>query len=541
MRPESKKGTFSDLELPVAKKYLTPARRRGLLGLGGIAAALILAVAAWDFFGRRGELFAAGPLSSNHATFADDCASCHQPFGEVASDRCSVCHEKYGDELGVYTFVAHYIYRSNDFQRSTTSDHETACAGCHLEHLGREAEITRVSDARCLPCHDFGSFNRDHPQFEFAAADLPDDAGLAFTHVHHVREVMQRQELIDVERACLHCHNAQSDGKSFQPIDFDRHCDACHLTATEKTPRLPLREPGETAAGVLALAAFQESGGAAARWAFYTDPNEYRQLGRGVSKSPLHHEDRWIMENLRALRRMLYPDAGLADLLLASAEVPAGETRVLYREALATLREAAAGLRGRPEPEIQQELDRIEQLLRDLERALEDPYTPLDETDFFLALERPDPGLGGELVAEIETLVADLTESCRRCHTVDKATFARVQKDQRVLRRAEFDHRAHILQVRCLECHGEIPILERLDVEEKTDAADDRAEIQNLPRIETCRTCHEPRQASNRCVTCHYFHPNKDRRSELLLYLDTDEGRNRVREEQTSKTFLQGG
>jgi len=42
-------------------------------------------------------------------------------------------------------------------------------------------------------------------------------------------------------------------------------------------------------------------------------------------------------------------------------------------------------------------------------------------------------------------------------------------------------------------------------------------------------------------VTCHFFHPNKDRRSELLLYLDTDEGRDRAREEQTSQTFLEGG
>ncbi len=537
MSNQSKKGSFSDLELPVAKKYLTPARRRGLLWIGAGAAALLLAVAAWDFLGRQGELFTAGPLSSNHATFGSDCAACHQPFGEVASDRCSVCHEKYGDALGVYTFAAHYVYRSNDFQRVTTAENETACSACHLEHLGREAEITLVSDAHCLSCHDFGSFNREHPPFELAA----DDAGLVFTHIHHVREVMQQQGLVDVERACLHCHNAQPDGKNFEPIDFDRHCDACHLTTTEKTPRLPLREPGETAAGVLSLASFQADGGPAAQWAFYTDPNEYRQLGRGVTKSPLHHEDRWVMENLRALRRMLYPDAGLADLLRSSADVPAGETRVLYEEALATLREAATGLRGRPEPEIQEELDRIEQLLGDLERALQDPYTPLDETDFFLALERPDPGLGEELVAEIETLVNDLTGPCQRCHAVDRATFARVQKDQRALRRAEFDHRAHILQVRCLECHAEIPILEHLDDEESTDVAEDRAEIQNLPAIESCQACHEPRQASNRCVTCHYFHPNKTRRSELLLYLDTDEGRNRAREEQTSQTFLQGG
>lgn len=540
--PTDRKGTFSDLRLPVAEKYLYPGHRRRLLLLGAAAAAALLAVAAASFFLRGGAFFEAGPLSSGHAVSESDCAACHEPFGEVASDRCSTCHEKYGDDLGVYTFAAHYLYRSNDFNRLVPSEHETACSACHLEHLGREAAITRVADRRCLPCHDFGSFNRRHPQFaplrqDSAAEGIPDDEALKFPHIHHLRELMRTRGVADVERACLYCHTARPDGKGFEPIDFDRHCDACHLTATEKTPRLPIRRPGEAVPGVLTLEAFQDSGGPAARWAFYTDPNEYRRLGNGVVKSPLHHRDRWVLENLRALRRLLYPDAGLADLLEASAEVGAGDTRELYREAVATLEERAAGLRGRPEPEVQGELERIAALLTGLERTLEDPYTPLDETAFLLALgERPRESLAAEEVEEIEGLVNDLTEACRRCHRIDRATIARVREDQDLLRRAEFDHRAHILQVRCLECHAEIPILEHLDGTRETDPAIDRAATQNLPRIESCRRCHNPEQASNRCVTCHFFHPNKSRRSDLLLYLDAGEGG-----DDASQAVLQGG
>lgn len=534
------KGTFGDPRLQVARKYLYPGRRRALLLLGGVAAVAILAVALWSFLVRDGKLLAAGPLSSNHATLDRDCAACHQSFAEVTSESCSPCHEKYGDEIGVFSFASHYLYRSNDFSRVAPSEHETACAACHLEHLGREAEITQVPVGRCLVCHDYGAFDDGHPQFDFAAENIPDDDALTFPHTQHVREVMSRQALVDVERACLYCHNPQSDGRNFEPIEFDRHCDACHLTASDGTTRLPIRRPGGETPGVLTLADLQGSGGPNARWAFYTDPNEYRQAGNRVMKSPLHHLDRWVLENLRELRRVLYPDAGLADLLRASAEVPASETRGHYREALATLEEHATGLRGRPEPEIQAELKVIDALLRELAQALDDPYTPLDETEFLLALERPSDALSAEQVAEIELLVDDLTAACRRCHVIDRATIARVQDDQRILRRAEFDHCAHILQVRCLECHAGIPIMENLPGTDKVDQAIDNAAIQNLPRLETCQECHNPRKSSSRCVTCHLFHPDQSRRSHLLLYLDPDEP-TRDGKDDASQAVLQGG
>ena len=102
-------------------------------------------------------------------------------------------------------------------------------------------------------------------------------------------------------------------------------------------------------------------------------------------------------------------------------------------------------------------------------------------------------------------------------------TIARVQEDQRTLRRAEFNHRAHIIEVRCLECHTRIPITENLDASislYEIDPASDHAGILNLPGIEVCRECHNPRLASDRCTTCHLFHPDQSRRSELVLYVD---------------------
>ena len=110
-------------------------------------------------------------------------------------------------------------------------------------------------------------------------------------------------------------------------------------------------------------------------------------------------------------------------------------------------------LRSRPEREVQEELARIQEMLDSVERALRDPYTPLDDTKFVLGLSRSDASPSGAELEEIEILVQELTMPCQRCHLVEDATIARVHSDQRAMRRAEFNHRAHILQRRCLDCH----------------------------------------------------------------------------------------
>lgn len=514
------KGTFGDVRLPVAKKYLLPISRRPLVAAGVLLVAAAALFVALDFFLRDARFLSNGPLSSNHATLDDDCAACHEVPGEVTSENCSICHEKLGDQLGVYTWPAHYIYRSSDFQRHGSGEHETSCAACHFEHRGRGAAITQVDDARCRSCHPFRSFNQGHPQFDFAAEDLPDDSALTFPHVLHVREVKKESGLEDVERTCLYCHNAESDGKGFEPISFERHCDRCHLNAGLRTDPLPVAAEGRV--GVESLETIRRRHEPGTRWAQFMGSGEFRERGGEVTKSPLYHEDPWILENLRLLRRRLVDDPGLADLLKASADVPPQDLPAVYEEAISTLEGYSLELRARSEPAIRQELETIDGLLAELRRALRDPLTPLDETRFFLALERRDD-LSADEEETIENLVFDLTARCQRCHLVEEATVVRPQKDQITLRRAEFDHRAHILQVRCLECHDRIPIGDYLDLtsELEIDPNLDHAGIQNLPAIETCQECHTPKLASNRCVTCHYFHPNKSRRSEMLLYLDS--------------------
>ena len=517
---KSRKGTFDRLGLPVSASYLRPLSRNPMLWLGLGVGVVVAAVAGFAAMRGDARLISGGPLSSAHATLEQDCASCHSGFSAVSDEACSTCHEKLGDEIGRYSFAAHYLYRSNDFERLVPSEHEVSCASCHTEHGGREATLSRVPNQRCATCHDRTEFSGDHPEFAFASEPAGDDDALSFAHGRHVREMMERKGLADLERACLECHRPEPSGRGFRAIDFDLQCDACHLDASITTPRLAVVDATGEGVGVDTLEAIQSSGNPGTDWSFYMDPNEFRAVGGGrlVTKGPLHHEDPWVLHNLRKLRRQVFPDAGLADLLTTTAEVPAERQAEVYAEAVSTLEDYARGLRGSASPEVQDDLVRVEKALEGVRSALLDPSTPFDPTEFLLALEQP-ADLPPETREEIDLLAADLTGPCAGCHRIDNLTIARIKRDQSTLHRAEFDHRAHIIQRRCLDCHDQLPILEAVSGE-AIDPSADRSAIFNLPLIASCQECHRPGLSADSCSTCHFFHPDAGRRADLLLTQD---------------------
>ncbi len=507
---------FTPSRLPVATRH-PPRTGRGRLFLYGAGAMvlLILPFLADTLFGNAAAV-SNGPLSDSHALFARDCANCHAPGGGTPDVRCSNCHEKAGDPLGTYSYRRHYVYRSADFDRSAPSTRETPCAACHDEHRGRTASLERVTDATCRACHKAGSFSSGHPQFDFIADSVPDPANLLFTHVRHVREIMKRDSLTDLEATCVRCHEPEPEGRFFQPISFARHCDDCHLSASDATPLLPLAGRG-TAAGVLSLQDIRNASSPGADAANYWDSNEFREAGGFILKRPVYHEDPWILYNLNRLRQQLYPGAALAQLLRASADVPPGQGRVLPQEAVATLRSWIQALRGEPSRDVQNELRSLESLLDVIERRMEDPLAPVDLSRFAAGVaDRPaaDP-IGSLADSAVLPLADSLTTKCRECHIVERATILRVQTDQRTLNRAEFSHRAHIIHARCLDCHTAIPIRDWVDRDKDVPASLDRASIQNLPGIEVCRRCHGSGRAPADCTQCHRFHPDHAQWSNL--------------------------
>ncbi len=515
------KGFFSDIGLPVAGKYIYPRSQFMIYAVGGIGLLLVLGVFGTMALFSPGRVLSNGPLSSNHANFSGECSTCHTPFNSVADESCNDCHEKYGDDLGIHSYETHYLYRSGDFSRLEATSNEQACYSCHPEHNGKDAAITQVSDKQCQLCHEISSFNTDHPEFHLVAERATDRANLNFPHILHVNEIRDREKVADIEKTCLYCHNADADGEQFQPINFEQHCDNCHLTTRDATPFLPIQNaPLDETPGVMTLETIQQQQRPGTRWAYYTNPGEFSTRGNSVQKRPLYHEDPWVMENLRRLRTTLYPTSGLPDLIATSADLGIQNTHILYEEAIETLRRYSEELRNQPDRAVQNELQQAEDLLNEVERRLLDPFAPLDETKFIVSSAELNPDFSNETVARYENLIDNLTETCQSCHLIEKATIQRAQADQQSFIRAEFNHRAHIIQTRCLDCHNTIPIRELAILDSIPPPEVDRAEIYNLPSITNCQTCHSEAETANSCITCHDFHPDKSQRSNLLLTLD---------------------
>ena len=511
-----RKGFFSDVWLPVAQKYLYPNSRRAMLWVGGIGALLLFALFAFDAVEREGVLVSNGPLSYNHALIADNCSSCHTPAQGAINAKCETCHEKYGSDLGTYSFASHYLYHSADFDRAGPASQELACADCHNEHQGLDASIITSTNATCATCHDYDAF-AEHPEFEFVQAGAPDEANLFFSHTQHVNEVMTESGFHDVEQSCLTCHVPEQDGAGFEALQFDVACASCHLGDRTTSPPIPLAaslgEPGALLPDVLATLARP-----GAQQATYINPADFRTSGGRVRKSRVAHADPWIMQNLRLLREQLYPGAELAGLLRASADVPPNEGARVQAEAIQTLRVYADELRANPEPLVRRELERLDSLLRVADNRAQTPYTPVDETRFFISAATLDTSLTSEQVTAYEDAVDALTATCQKCHAVEQAQILRVQNDQDALERATFDHSAHVIGARCMDCHDQIPIQEHFALGTTAPEEADHAGIQNLPTIATCQSCHAEGKTVSTCSTCHEFHPDRGQRGNLLPF-----------------------
>ena len=463
-----------------------------------------------------GDLWETGRLSSAHAMLDDTCEACHDTSETVSAEKCSSCHERFTGTAGGYGFNAHYVHVSGDRTRAFEREHEAGCAACHVEHQGRGTNLrATLSDRQCASCHAVGDLHA-HPEFDFAAQAIPDDAGLAFTHIRHVDFVLDDRGVDDPEQACLACHAPGPEGRGFRPVAFDAACGGCHLTGDVESAELPvqprgvplLRSAGEGAAltlGVERVETVRTRLAPGEQWARRTSAARFDVDDGLVVKTGVEHADPWILHNLRRLRRALYPSGGLADLLTASADIAPADGRMLYDEAMTTLRGHADELRGRDDARVRATLLEFDLMMEALERRIGDRDTVHDDTPFALGM--PDARLTDAQIDGANAFAARVAEPCLQCHTVERATIRRVQRTQSVLRRARFDHRPHVLLVGCLDCHTRIPVADHVGGNGPVAAELDNAAIQNVPAIGKCRQCHTPDLSFDRCVTCHDFHP----------------------------------
>ncbi len=133
----------------------------------GLVAVLLLAAAGGELTARVEGIYAhafysSGTLTKAHAMFGSDCGACHRAavgdreatafFLPVLDDACIACHESVS--------ATHHPHQSR-FQGGTRTLGGLAepvlmagnCAACHIEHRGRDHDLTRLDDGVCVSCH----------------------------------------------------------------------------------------------------------------------------------------------------------------------------------------------------------------------------------------------------------------------------------------------------------------------------------------------------------------------------------------------------
>jgi hypothetical protein len=418
--------------------------------VGGIAAIVL-----FQKHGRE-EFFNSGTISSNHATFAQDCAQCHDKsaaagndltltkFKTVVDDRfhrgidfksidhkCEQCHEN------------HTLHEPNVVENRS-------CSACHQEHQG-PGLMKEVADLHCASCHNnrgvmemsaekgaqlppaafhlrphplqqvlfelprpargytqvFASFAADHPEFQLDYEKRRDPDTLRFNH--------QRHEAADIPLVngkkldCNYCHKPELDGRYYQRISFAANCQACHsLQFDAKNPELTLPHGDPTA--------------------------------------------------IRAFLRSL--PAQYADLAVRKGLVRPNQIQTFVAQQMTQLRERVRS--G-----------------EDFERQIfftVDPYKPQRE---------------GKAQTRAKFY------GCAFCHEVKPAAYTApvITKPilvDRWMPQARFDHKKHA-SVKCDDCHHASQSRETSDL--------------LMPTKANCVICHSPKgKVASECITCHAYH-----------------------------------
>jgi hypothetical protein len=201
--------------------------------------AVMLVSAALFVVPRGWNSFQAGPVSSAHAFFNDDCGKCHTDSFQTARRLWSVGSEAVHAVPDEACVNCHDGPPHNDKQRI-----QRGCADCHREHRGA-VSLARLTDDHCTSCHanlkansldgdatayqDVSVFPSGHPEFKIWRDDVKDPGELYFNHKVHLKSQGVfgpggKTETLN----CANCHRADSAGRYMLPIKYEDHCARCH-------------------------------------------------------------------------------------------------------------------------------------------------------------------------------------------------------------------------------------------------------------------------------------------------------------------------
>lgn len=309
-----------------------------------VAAMGIAIMAVWGW--TRTAWSSPGPLTAQHAMSAQRCADCHVEAGFIprgAGDPqrlaennllCLKCHDlgaqggsPHGVNAAELLAIGRRLHRDAQATPMLLSaahavaaggPKELACATCHQEHHGREANLKQLSDRQCQVCHQipFTSFATGHPAF----TDYPATrrTRLQFDHVTHWQKYFP-ELAASTPTSCADCHEAAADGRKMLVRGFEQACAQCHSDE--------IKGAGQTGPKGLAFLRLPE-----------VDVKTLEAAGEAVGQWPEHGQGditpfmRWLLEGDGKAREALTELGAvkLADLGTATPAQKAAAARLVW-------------------------------------------------------------------------------------------------------------------------------------------------------------------------------------------------------------------
>ena len=213
---------------------------RGRLALLAVLAVLA-AIGATLIYGKGSgddiNSLSAGPLSASHARFVgEDCGTCHDGHaeglgtwvgsifhGSEMSENCLTCHAFEGEQRSAHNFDLAALPAGLPEHLST----QTECTACHVEHMGLDADLTRLSDEQCSTCHTVEMENfAEHVAFD---ENFPTRrrTTVLFDHASHFGRHFPQAGGAAPDN-CLDCHVVDRAAASVPTLGFEETCASCH-------------------------------------------------------------------------------------------------------------------------------------------------------------------------------------------------------------------------------------------------------------------------------------------------------------------------
>ena len=108
----------------------------------------------WSRWAERSRSLAThGAVARVHATWENQCETCHVPFTPIGQTQWTTSFVGESTKSDAKCQACHAGPPHHASQDPNDKDALLSCAGCHHDHRGRDASLVRLTDDHCTQCH----------------------------------------------------------------------------------------------------------------------------------------------------------------------------------------------------------------------------------------------------------------------------------------------------------------------------------------------------------------------------------------------------